>query len=161
MNFTFNERNSAWNKSILGGFFFKFRFWNAEPIYSIARVSDHVLRPRHSTWCLAVCDIPRLRYFICVLISHNIWCCVVIGIKESVCIIGLSWLQKVIREQIVSTKCKKPKESILSRHQWWVTWCLEGVRLVGGVSVFMYHFNNLNEFHSDKSKSCFCTIVPL
>lgn len=109
MNFTFNERNSAWNKSILGGFFFKYRFWNAEPIYSIARVSDHVLRPRHSTWCLAMCDVPRLRYFICVLISHNIWCCVVIGIKESVCIIGLSWLQKVIREQIVSTKCKKPK----------------------------------------------------
>lgn len=46
---------------------------------------------------------------LCVLISHNIWCCVVIGIKESVCIIGLSWLQKVIREQIVSTKCEKPK----------------------------------------------------
>lgn len=62
-----------------------------------------------TTWCLAMCDVPRLRYFICVLISHNIWCCVVIGIKESVCIIGLSWLQKVIREQIVSTKCKKPK----------------------------------------------------
>lgn len=109
MNFTINERNSAWNKSILGGFFFKFRFWNAEPIYSIARVSDHVLRPRHSTWCLAMCDVPRLRYFICVLISHNIWCCVVIGIKESVCIIGLSWLQKVIREQIVSTKCKNQR----------------------------------------------------
>lgn len=98
------EINQFW-----GDFFFKFRFWNAEPIYSIARVSDHVLRPRHSTWCLAVCDIPRLRYFICVLISHNIWCCVVIGIKESVCIIGLSWLQKVIREQIVSTKCKNQR----------------------------------------------------
>lgn len=32
---------------------------------------------------------------------------------------------------------------------------------MGGVSVFMYYFNTLNEFHSDQSKSCFCTIVPL
>lgn len=46
-----------------------------------------------------------LRYFLCVLISHNIWCCVVIGMRESVCIIGLSSVQKVIGEQIVSTKC--------------------------------------------------------
>lgn len=36
-------RDSAWNKSVLGGFF-KIKLWNADPVYSIARVSDHVLR---------------------------------------------------------------------------------------------------------------------
>lgn len=97
------EINQFW-----GDFFFNLDFEMQNPFILLLEFLitywDH-----DTTWCLAMCDVPRLRYFICVLISHNIWCCVVIGIKESVCIIGLSWLQKVIREQIVSTKCKKPK----------------------------------------------------
>lgn len=92
MNFIFNERNLVWNKLILGGFFLKFRFWNVEFIYFVVRVFDYVLRLWYFIWCLVMCDVFRFRYFICVLILYNIWCCVVIGIKESVCIIGFLWL---------------------------------------------------------------------